>query len=222
MFDSTTSSQTESAGVIDLTVTPTAPYDALVLLGVEGSSVQLIVRDGGGVVRYDETRSLADYSNVTGFYSYFFGELPLDAQAAVTFLDIPNYTSATYRLIILKAGGTAKCAEAVFGRASELAVTNFGSSVGIKDYSVKRVDDFGNVQIIERPFSKRANFDLKIETNEVGVFNRFMASLRATPVVYIGDEGREETIIFGYYRDFNVVLSGPSISTCSLEIEGLT
>lgn len=222
MFDTTVGSATSNANTIDVTITPSAPYNALVLFGVEGATAQLIVRDSGSTIVYNETKTLADYSNVTGFYTYFFGMLPVDAQAEVAFLDIPFYASATYQLIINAGTGTAVCAEAAFGTQTELAVTNFGTSVGIKDYSVKQVDDFGNITIVQRPYSKRAEFDLTIETAEVGVFNRFLAGIRATPCVYIGDPNREETIVYGYYRDFNVVLSNPSISSCALTIEGLT
>lgn len=221
MFDATVGSVTTNPNTINVTLTPSLPYNALVLFGVEGATAQLIVRDSGSNIVYNQTRTLADYSNITDFYSYFFGSLPTDAQAEVAFLDIPLYASATYQLIINAGTGTAACAEAVFGVQTALAVTNFGSSVGIKDYSIKQVDDFGNITIVQRPYSKRAEFDLTIETAEVGVFNRFLAGIRATPCVYIGDPNREETIVYGYYRDFNVVLSNPSISSCALTIEGL-
>lgn len=221
MFDETVGSATTNAGTINVTLSPSNPYNSLVLFGVEGATAQLIVRDSGSNIVYNQTRILADYSNVTGFYTYFFGELPVDAQAEVAFLDIPFYINATYQLIIDAGSGTAACAEAVFGLQTALAVTNFGTSVGIKDYSIKQVDDFGNITIVQRPYSKRAEFDLTIETSEVGVFNRFLAGIRATPCVYIGDPNREETIVYGYYRDFNVVLSNPSISSCSLTVEGL-
>lgn len=221
MFDETVGSATTNAGTINVTLSPSNPYNSLVLFGVEGATAQLIVRDSGSNIVYNQTRILADYSNVTGFYTYFFGELPVDAQAEIAFLDIPFYINATYQLIIDAGSGTAACAEAVFGLQTVLAVTNFGTSVGIKDYSIKQVDDFGNITIVQRPYSKRAEFDLTIETSEVGVFNRFLAGIRATPCVYIGDPNREETIVYGYYRDFNVVLSNPSISSCSLTVEGL-
>lgn len=221
MFDTTVGSSTTNSGSIEVTIEPDTPYNALVLFGVEAATVQLIVRDSGSTIVYDETITLADYSPITGYYLYFFGDLPTDAQSEVTFLDIPLYANASYELIIDAGAGTASCAEAVFGQQTALAVTNFGTTVGIKDYSVKQVDDFGNVTIVQRPFSKRAEYDLTVETSQVGLFTRFLANIRATPVVYIGDPNRSETIVFGYYRDFNVVLSNPSISSCSLTIEGL-
>lgn len=221
MFDSALGNATENTGTIEVTVEPTAPYNALVLFGVEAASAQLIVRDNTDAIVYDETKELADYSNIVSLYSYFFGDLPLDGRGEVPFLDIPLYSGATYELIIDNGASEARCAEAVFGTQSELAVTNFGTSVGIKDYSVKQVDDFGNITVVQRPFSKRADYDLTVETSQVAIFNRFLSGIRATPCVYIGDENREETIVFGYFRNFSVVLGNPSISSCSLSVEGL-
>jgi hypothetical protein len=48
-----------------------------------------------------------------------------------------------------------------------------------------------------------------------------LADIRTTPTVFIGDEDRAETIVYGFYRGFNIVISTPSISDCSIEVEGL-
>lgn len=222
MFDVTVGNATANTGTVDVTITPAAPYNALVLFGVKGATAQLIVKDNGGITVYDKTVELADYSNITGLYSYFFGELPLGEQSEVAFLDIPLYSGATYQLIIDNGAGIAECGEAAFGVASQLAVTNFGTSVGIKDYSRKDVDQFGNVSIVERAFAKRADYDLTVETAQVGIFSRFLANIRGIPAVYIGDANRSETIVFGFFKDFSVQLSNPSISSCTLTVEGLT
>ena len=222
MFDNGVGTQTINSETIDVTITPSQPYNAVALFGLEGATVQLIVKDSGATTVYDETIELTDYSGVTGYYTYWFSPYPDTSISEAAFLDIPLYTGATYQLIIDAGTGDAKCGEAVFGTQDSVAITNFGTSVGIKDYSIKNVDDFGNITIVQRAYSKRAEFDLTIETNEVGSFNKKLANLRATPAVYIGDPNRQETIIYGYYRDFSVVLSNPSISSCTLTIEGLT
>jgi uncharacterized protein (DUF2141 family) len=49
-----------------------------------------------------------------------------------------------------------------------------------------------------------------------------LADIRTTPTVFIGDPNRPETIVYGFYRNFNIVLSTPSISDCTIEVEGLT
>lgn len=221
MFDISVGSGTSNASTIDVRITPAVVCNSVVLFEVDGSSAQLIVRDAGSTIVYNQTISLADFSAVNSYFNYFFSPVEETGASEVAFLNIPNYSGASFQLIVDAGGGVAQCGEMIIGQKTALAVTNFGTSVGIKDYSVKNIDDFGNVSIIQRAYSKRADYDVTVETTDVSAFTRFLASVRTTPVVYIGDEARSETIVLGYYRDFSIVLSGPSISECSLSVEGL-
>jgi len=221
MFDISIGSGTTNSGSINVTITPTVVCNSVVLFDVDGSTAQLIVRNSGGTVVYSQTIALADYSGLTSYFSYYFLPLLETGATEIAFTDIPNYSGASFQLIVDAGAGTASCGEMIIGQRSEIAVTNFGTSVGIKDYSVKNIDDFGNITITQRAYSKRADYDVTVETTQVGQFNKFLASIRSTPSVYIGDPDRSETIVLGYYRDFSVVLSNPSISECSLSVEGL-
>ena len=221
MFDIALGSGTVNAGSINVTVTPTTVCNSVVLFNVDGATAQLIVRTSGGTIVYDQTVSLADYGDLNSYFNYYFLPIAETGASELAFIDIPNYSGASFQLIIDAGGGTATCGEMIIGQKSALAVTNFGTSVGIKDYSVKTIDDFGNVTITTRPYSKRADYDVTVETAQVSQFTKFLASIRSTPAVYIGDPLRGETIVLGYYRDFSVVLSNPSISECSMSVEGL-
>ena len=221
MFDISIGSGTTNSGSINITVTPTTVCNSVILFDVDGATAQLIVRTSGGTIVYDNTVSLADYSDFNSYFNYYFLPVAQTGATELAFIDIPNYSGASFQLIINAGGGTATCGEMIIGQKSELAVTNFGTSVGIKDYSVKTIDDFGNVTITSRPYSKRADYDVTVETAQVSQFTKFLASIRSTPAVYIGDPERGETIVLGYYRDFSVVLSNPSISECSMSVEGL-
>ncbi len=221
MFDIALGSGTVNSGSINVTVTPTTVCNSVVLFNVDGATAQLIVRTSGGTIVYDQTVSLADYSDLNSYFNYYFLPIAETGASELAFIDIPNYSGASFQLIIDAGGGTATCGEMIIGQKSALAVTNFGTSVGIKDYSVKTIDDFGNVTITTRPYSKRADYDVTVETAQVSQFTKFLASIRSTPAVYIGDPLRGETIVLGYYRDFSVVLSNPSISECSMSVEGL-
>lgn len=221
MFDISVGSGTVNSGSINVTITPTTVCNSVVLFNVDGATAQLIVRTSGGTIVYDQTVSLADYSDLNGYFNYYFLPIAETGASELAFIDIPNYSGASFQLIIDAGGGTATCGEMIIGQKSALAVTNFGTSVGIKDYSVKTIDDFGNVTITTRPYSKRADYDVTVETAQVSQFTKFLASIRSTPAVYIGDPLRGETIVLGYYRDFSVVLSNPSISECSMSVEGL-
>jgi hypothetical protein len=115
----------------------------------------------------------------------------------------------------------AKIGELVIGKQRTIGVSNFGTSVSIIDYSVKSTDDFGNTVITTRAYSKRADYDVTVETAAVAAVQKALADIRTTPTVFIGDEDRPETVVYGFYKQFNIVLSTPSISDCSIEVEGL-
>lgn len=221
MFDTSVGSGTTNAGSISVTVTPANVSNSVVLFDVDGAAAQLIVRDSSGTIVYNRTVALTDYSGITSYFNYYFLPLGDTGATEVAFIDIANYSGASFQLIISAGAGIATCGEMIIGQKSILAVTNFGTSVSIKDYSVKLIDDFGNVSITQRPYSKRADYDVTVETSQVGQFSKFLASIRSIPAVYIGDPTRSETIVLGYYRDFSVVLSNPSISECSMSVEGL-
>jgi len=88
-------------------------------------------------------------------------------------------------------------------------------------YSRKDTDDFGNFFIVERAYSKRAEFDLRLDTARVATVQRLLASLRTRPVVWIGEASYEATLVFGFFKDFSISISGPSISDGTLTVEGL-
>jgi hypothetical protein len=50
---------------------------------------------------------------------------------------------------------------------------------------------------------------------------KVLADIRTTATVFVGDPNRPETVVYGFYKQFNIVLSTPSISDCSIEVEGL-
>ncbi len=53
------------------------------------------------------------------------------------------------------------------------------------------------------------------------IFRQF-AQYRATPLVWVNDEDHSSEILFGFYKDFSIVINYDSINDCEIEIEGLT
>lgn len=221
MFDTTVGSGTVNPNTIEVTLEPGVVCNSVVAFNVFGATANLVVKDSGGTPFYDETIDLANFSAITGYFNYFFSQAGVLGKTEIAFLDIPSFINASFELTIDAGTGSASCNEVVIGEQFNLAVTNFGTSIGIRDFSVKEVDDFGNVRIVRRAFSKRAEYDVTVETQEANLFTNYLASIRTTAVVYIGDPNRPETIVYGYYRDFSVVLTSPSVSECSLTVEGL-
>lgn len=220
MFDDIVGTQTTRSGTIEVTIQPNRVVNSVALLNCSGLTARVRVNDPTDGMVYDETVNLQDNSGVIDWYTYFFE--PIIPKTDVVFLDLPNYGSAEIIITIDAGVGTAAVGVCVIGGRKFLGYTNYGSGVGTDDYSRKERDAFGNFIVTPRAFSKRADFDVAVETKFVDGLQLFLTAMRTTPAVYVGSEGSSATIIYGFYRRFNVILSGPAISKCNLEVEGLT
>lgn len=219
MFDEIISTQTIYAAEIDVDITPATVVNSAAFFGLAGNSITLTITDPIEGVVYSETRDLQDNTIIIDWYPYFFEEIAFLSD--MVFLNLPAYGSATFNAVVDGGVGDAKVGEVVIGRQRTIGVSNFGTSVSIIDFSVKSTDDFGNTVIVQRAYSKRADYDVTVNTSSVAAVQKSLADIRTTPTVFIGDENRPETVIYGFYKQFNIVLSTPSISDCSIEVEGL-
>ena len=220
MFDEIISTQTSNTGTIEVTITPNEVVNAVAFFGIYGSEITVEMDDPTEGIVYSSTKQLQDNTLIVDWYSYFFE--PISYISDAVFLDLPSYGSADILVTIDAGAEDAKCGEMIIGKQRALGVTNFGSAVSIQDYSRKERDQFGNTIIVQRAYSKRADYDVTVETNSVAAIQKVLADIRTVPTVFVGEENKPETIVYGFYKQFNIVLSTPSISDCSIEVEGLT
>lgn len=221
MFDNIVGNPTTNLNTIDFTVTTGTIIDGIALFNVVAASVRVIVTDPILGVVYDQTLSLEDFSEITSCFAYWFNPVG-ERSNEIVFLNIGNYPQASVRVIIDNGTETASCGEAVLGTQHNIGVSNFGTTIGIRDYSRKEVDEFGSFTIVQRTFSKIADYEVTFETSSLGAVQKYLASIRATPVVFIGDGNRSETIIYGFYKGFSIVIATPTISDGTIQVEGLT
>lgn len=219
MFDQVISTQTVRSGNVTATIDPGTVINAAAFFGLSGNTITVTLTDPIEGVVYNQTRGLQDNTLIINWYSYFFEQIAFLSDMA--FLDLPAYGSATLTVTIDGGAGNAEVGEVVIGKQRTLGVSNFGTNVSIIDYSVKATDAFGNTVITPRAYSKRADYDVTVNTQSVSAVQKALADIRTTPTVFIGDKNRPETAVYGFYRQFNIVLSTPTLSDCSIEVEGL-
>lgn len=218
MFDDKVESLTTNPGTIEVRIRPGAVINSMALFNLQGKSVTITMIDPVEGEVYRKTLSLVD-AGVTNWYDWFFE--PIGKRTDVVVLDMPPYGSADIVLIIDAGAEVAAIGHTVIGAVKRIGTALYGTSVGINDYSRKSTDEFGNTIVVQRSFSNRAEFDVTLDTSEVTRVRRLLAELRATPVVWIGEESYEATILFGFYKDFQIVFSGPTVSDCSITVEGV-
>lgn len=218
MFDGVVGTQTSKATEIDVTINNAAVINAIALLNISAQELLITVTDSVDGEVYRKEVELADIG-VPDWWEYFF--LPYDYIQDISFTDLPSYSNVDINVVLTLTGGTAKCGELVVGMARTLGNTQYGTTVGLLDYSKKTTDDFGNFVVQNRSFSKRVDFDVIVETTDVSMLQKLFAQYRSTPLLWIGDDTIEATIIYGFYRNFSVVLSNPSLSALNISVEGL-
>lgn len=216
MFDGLAGAQSSRATSIEVVVAP-GKIDSLAFINLDAASIE-VVMTSSAVEVYSRTLDLV-LDNVFDWYEYFFE--PIIRKTDVVLDDIPVYGDGVLTITI-SSGGSAYCGEAVFGMRREIGDLLWAPKLGIVDYSRKEVDEYGNAAILQRRYAKLLDCNLYIKNEMADEVHRLLTSLRATPVVWHGHEQFSSTTVFGFYRDFDVVIESHGGSKCNLTIEGMT
>lgn len=220
MFDNILYSTSEKVGGIHFTLTPNQSVDSLAILNVNASSVRVVITDPALGVIYDNTIDLASVSEVTDYYTYFYSPLVARLNTAV-FTDLPIAPTATIDVYISSGTSSVSVGEVVYGIKKVVGRTNYGTSIGIKSYSRKEFDEFGNVTVVKRKNSKYCEYDIDIDNYMLSDIQRFFSDIDSVPCVFIGNETMDELVVYGFYSDFKATISFPTVSKCTLRVEGL-
>ena len=220
MFDQKVGTSTTIASPLTVVVHP-GTVGGLALLELDASNVSVSIKSSpGGTVIYTKSVPL-DGTVVTDFYDWFYAEYT--AQTSLLLMDLPTQYVGCEMTISITGIGSVGCGVCHFGEVSNLGATLQGASVGIIDYSTKNVDAFGNYTVVQRAYSKRCNLQVLTEKAAFSRIYNFLASIRATPAIYIGTEqpGYEPVVVYGFFKSFNIDVAYPQNHLCRLEIEGL-
>jgi hypothetical protein len=219
MFDQQVGTQTIVATSVTVVIAP-GRVSALALMNINCASVRIIINSASnGGVQYDKTYSMNYGADPADWFQYFFN--PIDRKSDFVVMDLPPYGDAQITVTLTDPTSVA-CGVLVVGTLRTIGDTEWGVKLGIVDYSVKSPDAFGNALIVKRSYSKRSTFPVSLPTAQVDAVAKLLASVRATPIVWIGaDNLFSSLLIYGFFKDFEIDIAYPSYSTCSIEIEGM-
>ena len=222
MFDNIISSVSSRTGGIEFTLKPNQTVNGIALLNVNASTVRVVMTDPVEGVVYDRTKELRISTNVVDYYTYFFAPLmDLGDIDSAIFLDLPNKPTATITVYISSGAALVSVGEVVYGVQSIVGRTNYGTAIGITSYSRKDTDEFGKVTVVKRKNSKYADYDIDIDNTNLAFVQRLFQDIDSVPCVFIGNPEMEELIVYGFYKDFKATISFPTVSKCTLRVEGL-
>lgn len=221
MFDNIISSVSSRTGGIEFTLTPNQVINGIALLNVNASTVRVVMNDPVEGVVYDRTKELRSSSNVVDYFSYFFAPLLSENLETAIFLDLPSKPTATITVYVSSGAGLAEVGEVVYGVQSVVGRTNYGTAIGITSYSRKDTDEFGKVTVVKRKNSKYADYDIDIDNNNLASVQRLFSEIDSVPCVFIGNPDMEELVVYGFYKEFKATIAFPTVSKCTLRVEGL-
>jgi len=219
MFNDVIQEQTVQTDGIDVTLEQSQIITALSAVNVDCESIDVIVTDPVDGEIFNQNYPMISYSGITDWYDYFF--LPIERKSDLVVIGLPPYVTASIN-VVFNGTGDVKVGALVLGAALTIGDSQYGASFGIIDYSTKSVDTQGRTTITEGTYSDEADIDVVIETARFAQVKKILTDLRNQPTVWVASEEADGTLIYGYYREFEVLYSGPVVAMCTLSIEGLT
>jgi hypothetical protein len=222
MFDTSNSTKTVAASPLTVTVNFTnTVIDSLAFFGLSGTSLTVeIVDTQTNNTIFNQTYGLDD-TIITDWYTYFFA--PYNLREDLFILNIPPYGN-TAVTVTLSSGSNVGIGTMIAGNLIQIGATQYGVNIGIKDYSVKETNDFGDITFVRRAYSKRMSASVFVYNSDLRRVHKVLTDLRAVPAVWIGSEDSkyEPTVLYGFYKDFTTEISYPDASIMNIELEGLT
>ena len=221
MFDARVGTATSRTGSLQVGLAP-GTIDALALIDTEAESATVTLTVSGvQVYSRSQTFNVGGVA-IDNWFSWFFE--PLGQKTSMLFLDVPVYAAGQLSVTLTRdnPADSVSCGTLLVGRQLSLGDTEHGADIGIIDYSRKETDQFGVTSVVERAFAKRMTAKVVMATDAIDDIHRSLAALRATPVLWIGSERFESLTVYGFYKEFSIDIAYPTVSYCSLTIEGLT
>lgn len=198
-----------------------APADTLALLNISASYALVSIVDAVSGDIYNETHSLISTSGIDDAWSWFF--TPIEKLTSFLLTDLPVSNDAVLTVIMSEymIENPCLCGKFFVGLSLDAGGTQYGASIGFQDFSVKTQTAWGDYEVLERAWSAKASFVTMVLKDSVERFLNLLISLRATPALYIGADGRRETIVLGWPKDASIVIEYEHYSVLNTELEGL-
>lgn len=220
-FDLSTSTRTVQAYSMYFEVAAGSAVNAAAVVNCVGvREVRYRLTDPSFGLVYDQTHEMTSIPTESSWYAWLFSER-VERSQNIDF-DLPTYPNATLRVDLT---GTSNMAVGVILIGQNKTIGRgvlAGASVGIRDFSRKERNEYGDTELVERAFARRASFVVVIDNDDLDEVTDLLASVRASPCLWVGSTRRAAATVFGFYNEFDIVIPYAYHSECSIDLEGLT
>jgi hypothetical protein len=221
MFDNEVNTQTTGTDPLIVEVQPGKSFTSASFVNLDATNINVKVYDApAGNLVFEEDINLDD-TIITDWFEYFFEEYDIRTDAYIE--NLPPYIQGAIKVSFTGGVGSTKVGGMLVGTTYEIGYTQYGLNYGIRDYSIKETDEFGETTFVKRNFSKRMDPTVMVDNTRLNQISKVLENIRATPTTWIGttDNRFQGTIVYGFLKDYNIEINYPTSSLVRLEIEGL-
>lgn len=218
MFDEEVGTIAAAPESIEVSIHSAAISNSIALLDISGRSVRIVASTLEEGVLRDKSFSLLSTVGITDYWAWCFEPPVMSTLLIVS--DLPSFTGVTLTVTVENEGGMVEIGTCVVGKMLHIGGTRFGTRLGIRDFSTKFTNRFGVTHVVKRGWSKRASFSVIANNDDLDVIYRFAADHSGRPVVCIGSERFESTVIYGLFPEWEMEITYPQEFLLTAEMEG--
>jgi hypothetical protein len=219
-FDDEIGTLTSGASPLIHTLRPGSTA-GLILMDIVGVACSVVMRDTpGGTVVANRTINL-DASMVEDIYDWFFAEP--EYLTSVVLTDLPSqWTDCELTVTITTTSGMASVGVLKPSSVIDIGKTRLGARVGIISRNKLNENEYGNLQVVRVPNSKKASLMVTTEASRFNLIYRTLKKLDGILCCYVvtSTTGYEESAVYGLFSDFYMAIDQRKKHLCALELKG--
>lgn len=221
MFDGLISGQTERAESLTVQITPGTLVTSLVFFNTQATTITVTV-DEGSTELYTEAKNTVRTDDVENIWDYFFTEPEFFSE--VVFESIPGFAGTDITIELATPGGDVLVGEVIVGYARQIGQTLEGSRPTFRDFSVKDANEFGDPIIVERAFSRGAEYEVAIDPRETARIAKIITDNRARLSAFYPDRDMLNygLTVAGFPEEFEPALAHRGRVVATIPIIGVT
>lgn len=219
-FDRSHTTKTRFADSAWFEVQLTEAVNALAMLECDGiRSVRVMMAHPSYGELYDVTVPMYSSPQTSSWYDWAFGERR--EQSVLYLFDLPTYRGAKVRIEI-ESASDAGVGVILMGQQKDIGFgVSPGLQMGIRDYSRKETNQWGEEDLKKRAFARERSFKLNCIKEDLDNIDRFLADLRATPVLWLLSNKYERANVYGWFTDYKIQVDYGPYCVLSVQLQGL-
>lgn len=186
--------------------------------GLVAEQVNVTLYDHADIIIGEQSFSQL-YAETRNIWEYFYASFLLNDEFFFR-IDRPESIKKV-KLVVSHSSANVAIGNLLVSEALSIGRTQTEFRLGIKDYSIKTEDEFGDPLITERGYAKKGSFTIWVDNASTSRIYKYLSQIRAQVVLFIADDvgDMDAAVVFGIYRDFEILYTHKHRVALEIQIE---